>query len=60
MLKYNHGEGLHDAYRWGQIYEFGGKTYLTKGSHEYINMPLDAANFASEVLDVGDKVLAKQ
>lgn len=60
MLNYNRGEGLHDAHRWRQPYEFGGCTYLTNGSHGCINMPLDAANYASEVLDVGDKVLVKQ
>ena len=60
MLNYNHGEGLHDAHRWRQPYEFGGNTYLWNGSHGCINMPLDAATYASEVLEVGDKVLVKE
>jgi uncharacterized protein YgiM (DUF1202 family) len=60
MLNYNRGEGLHDAYRWRAPYEFGGNTYLYNGSHGCINMPSEAADYASEVLDIGDLVLVKK
>ena len=60
MLNYNRGEGLHDAYRWRAPYEFGGNTYIYNGSHGCINMPSEAADYASEVLDIGDLVLVKK
>lgn len=70
MLKYNGGEGLHDAefhtnedgrkHGWRSIDEFGGTTYLTNGSHGCINMPHDAAIKAYETLELNDKVLVKK
>lgn len=70
MLKYNGGEGLHDAeyhtnadgrkHGWRNIDEFGGTTYLTNGSHGCINMPHEAAMMAYENLELNDKVLVKK
>ena len=70
MLKYNGGEGLHDAeyhtnadgrkHGWRSIDEFGGTTYLTNGSHGCINMPHEAAMIAYENLELNDKVLVKK
>lgn len=70
MLKYNGGEGLHDAeyhtnsdgrkHGWRSIDEFGGDTYLTNGSHGCINMPHEAAIKAYENLELNDKVLVKK
>ena len=70
MLKYNGGEGLHDAeyhinedgkkHGWKSIEDFGGDTYLTAGSHGCINMPNEAAIFAYNTLELNDKVLVKK
>lgn len=70
MLKYNGGEGLHDAeyhtnedgrkHGWRSLDEFGGDTYLKNGSHGCINMPHDAAMVAYENLEINDKVLVKK
>lgn len=70
MMKYNGGEGLHDAERyvdengfkhgWRNIDEFGGTTYLTNGSHGCVNMPHDAAIEAGKVLKLGDYVLVQE
>lgn len=70
MMKYNGGEGLHDAefhtdengrkHGWRKIEEFGGTTYLTNGSHGCVNMPHDAAIEAGKVLKLGDYVLVQE
>lgn len=70
MMKYNGGEGLHDAqyhkhedgfkHGWRDISEFGGETYLTDGSHGCINMLHDAAMIVRDNVDIGTKVLVKE
>lgn len=70
MMKYNGGEGLHDAeyhtnsdgfkHGWREKGEFGGNTYLTNGSHGCINMPHDAALNTYEHVKIGTKVLVKK
>lgn len=70
MMKYNGGEGLHDAtyhthedgrhHGWREIGEFGGETYLTDGSHGCVNMMRDDVMEVSEYVDLGTKVLVKQ
>lgn len=70
MMKYNGGEGLHDAeyhvdengfkHGWRNIEDFGGNTYLTNGSRGCVNMPHDAAIEAGKVLKLGDYVLVQE
>lgn len=72
MWKYNRGEGLHDAefhhcengkdvdHGWRQFSEFGGDTYLTKGSHGCINMPHAAIMTINEHVSLGTRVLVKK
>ena len=60
MMKYNGGEGLHDAqyhthedgfrHGWRDASEFGGDTYLKHGSHVCINMIHDDVMTVSEIL----------
>lgn len=70
MMKYNRGEGLHDAeyhtcedggsHGWRDYSEFGGNTYLTDGSHGCVNMPREAVMEVSEYVNVGTPVLVKK
>lgn len=70
MMKYNGGEGLHDAqyhkhengfkHGWRDSSEFGGETYLTDGSHGCVNMLHDAAMTVRDNVDIGTKVLVKE
>lgn len=70
MMKYNGGEGLHDAeyhedengkkHGWRSFNEFGGDTYLNDGSHGCINMPHDFVMNVSNYVDIGTKVLVKK
>ena len=70
MMKYNGGEGLHDAqyhthengrtHGWRSLDEFGGDTYLTDGSHGCINMPRDEVMVVKEYAEIGTKVLVKE
>lgn len=70
MMKYNGGEGLHDAehhkhengfrHGWRNELEFGGETYLTDGSHGCINMLHEDVMKVSEYVDIGTKVLVKK
>ena len=70
MMKYNGGEGLHDAeyhthedgfkHGWRSIEDFGGETYLTNGSHGCINMIRDDVMFVRDHVDIGTKVLVKE
>lgn len=70
MMKYNGGEGLHDAqyhqhedgykHGWRDVSEFGGETYLTDGSHGCINMLHDDVMTVREHVEIGTKVLVKQ
>lgn len=70
MMKYNGGEGLHDAeyytnadgkfHGWREPSEFGGETYINHGSHGCINMLHDAVFEVSEYVEEGTKVLVKQ
>lgn len=70
MMKYNGGEGLHDAqyhqhddgfkHGWRSLEEFGGETYLTDGSHGCVNMIRDDVMMVKEYVEVGTKVLVKQ
>lgn len=70
MMKYNGGEGLHDAeyhqnddgfkHGWREKSEFGGETYLTDGSHGCVNMMHDDVMYVKEHVKVGTKVLVKQ
>lgn len=69
MMKYNRGEGLHDAeyhtcengkdneHGWRAEWEFGGDTYLTNGSHGCINMPHNAAIIVYNNVEIGTRVL---
>lgn len=69
MMKYNRGEGLHDAeyhtcnngkeneHGWKAEWQFGGDTYLTNGSHGCINMPHDAAITVYNNVEIGTRVL---
>ena len=67
MMKYNGGEGLHDAqyhthedgfrHGWRDASEFGGDTYLKHGSHGCINMLHDDVMTVSDYVDIGTKVL---
>lgn len=71
MMKYNRGEGLHDAeyhtcnngkeneHGWKAEWQFGGDTYLTNGSHGCINMPHDAAITVYNNVEKGTRVLVK-
>jgi lipoprotein-anchoring transpeptidase ErfK/SrfK len=52
-MAFNGGIGFHDA-TWQS--SFGGKRYLTNGSHGCINMPLAAAKTLYSYLSVGDTV----
>ena len=47
-MRFNQGIGMHDA-SW-RVY-FGGKIYLTSGSHGCVNMPYDAAAQMYENID---------
>lgn len=70
MMKYNGGEGLHDAqyhthedgfrHGWRDASEFGGDTYLKHGSHGCINMIHDDVMTISDYVDIGTKVLVKE
>ena len=70
MMKYNRGEGLHDAsyhthedgfkHGWRENREFGGETYLTNGSHGCINMLRDDVLKVSEYASLGTKVLVQE
>lgn len=70
MMKYNGGEGLHDAqyhthedgfrHGWRDASEFGGDTYLKHGSHGCINMLHDDVMTVSDYVDIGTKVLVKE
>lgn len=70
MMKYNGGEGLHDAqyhthedgfkHGWRDISEFGGDTYLKHGSHGCINMIHDDVITVSNYVTIGTKVLVKE
>lgn len=70
MMKYNGGEGLHDAqyhthedgfrHGWRDASEFGGDTYLKHGSHGCINMLHDDVMIVSDYVDIGTKVLVKE
>ena len=70
MMKYNGGEGLHDAqyhthedgfkHGWRDISEFGGDTYLKHGSHGCINMIHDDVMTVSDYVTIGTKVLVKE
>ena len=67
MMKYNGGEGLHDAeyhthedgfrHGWRDASEFGGDTYLKNGSHGCINMLHEDVMTVSDYVDIGTKVL---
>lgn len=71
MMKYNYGEGFHDAeyhycengedndHGWRLPEEFGGKTYLINGSHGCVNMPHDQALKLYRHVSLGTKVLVK-
>ena len=70
MMKYNGGEGLHDAqyhthedgfrHGWRDASECGGDTYLKHGSHGCINMIHDDVMTVSDYVDIGTKVLVKE
>jgi len=70
MMKYNGGEGLHDAeyhkhedgfkHGWRGQEEFGGETYLTDGSHGCINMLREDVMIIKDHVEIGTKVLVKQ
>lgn len=70
MMKYNGGEGLHDAqyhthedgfrHGWRDASEFGGDTYLKNGSHGCINMLHEDVMTVSDYVDIGTKVLVKE
>lgn len=53
MSFYNNSQGFHDA-RWRN--SFGGKIYLTNGSHGCVNLPLANAKKLYENISVGTKV----
>lgn len=71
MMKFNGNEGLHDAeyhycdnplqknHGWRALWEFGGDTYITNGSHGCVNMPHDAAIKTYEYVNNYTKVLVK-
>lgn len=54
-MPYNGGEGLHDADGWRSTY--GGDIYHNSGSHGCVNMPLSAAEYIYNNVDVGTRVL---
>lgn len=72
MMKYNNGEGLHDAqyhscnngkqnnHGWRSPEEYGGNTYLTNGSHGCINMLYDDAFTVFGYVEEGTLVLVKK
>lgn len=70
MMKYHNGEGLHDAeyhvnedgkkHGWRTREEFGGETYIKRGSHGCINMPQEEVMEVSNHVSVGTKVLVKK
>lgn len=70
MMKYNGGEGLHDAeyhthedgfsHGWRNASAFGGDTYLKNGSHGCINMLHEDVMTVSDYVDIGTKVLVKE
>lgn len=70
MMKYNGGEGLHDAehfteedgfkHGWRDFEEFGNNTYITNGSHGCVNMPHDAAIEAGNILTLNDFVYVRE
>lgn len=70
MMKYNGGEGLHDAeyhthedgfkHGWRDVSEFGGDTYIKHGSHGCINMLHDDVMTIRDNVDIGTKVLVKE
>ena len=70
MMKYNGGEGLHDAeyhthengfqHGWRDASEFGVDTYIKNGSHGCINMLHDDVMIIRDNVDIGTKVLVKE
>ncbi len=75
MMKFHGGEGLHDAeyhscefwenkgrkrHGWRSIEEFGGKTYLTNGSHGCVNMRRHHVFFVADYVGLGTKVIVKK
>lgn len=75
MMKFYHGQGLHDAeyhtdydefgnvvkkHGWRDISEFGGYTFINNGSHGCINVPHDAAIEVNDHINKDDKVLIKR
>ena len=75
MMKFNKGEGLHDAeyhtdynsagkpikkHGWRSADEFVKDTYLTNGSHGCVNMLHDDAIEVSNHVSIGTKVLVKK
>lgn len=75
MIKFHGGEGLHDAeyhscefwikngkdpHGWRKIFEFGGNTYLTNGSHGCVNMRHNDVFFVAEYVEIGTPVLVKK
>ena len=53
-MPFNGGEGLHDASWRGS---FGGKIYMTNGSHGCVNLPFSAAKSIYENIDAGTPVI---
>ncbi len=53
-MPFNGGIGLHDASWRGA---FGGKIYLTNGSHGCVNLPVSVAKSLYEIISTGDPVL---
>lgn len=53
-MPFNGGIGLHDASWRGT---FGGKIYLTNGSHGCVNLPVSVAKSLYEIISTGDPVL---
>lgn len=70
MMKFDGNIGLHDAeyhtnsdgfkHGWRNRSDFGGETYLTKGSRGCVNMPNEEVMEVSEHVGLGTKVLVKK
>ena len=56
-MPFNGGEGMHDNI---ERQQFGKNINKTNGSHGCVNMPLEAAEEAYNILEIGDKVLVKE
>lgn len=57
---FDRNNGIHDSSRWRKVWEYGGVTYYTNGSHGCLNLSLEVSIIFNDNLELGDKVLVKK